>query len=103
MKCSHCIPYEIFNDASICDFSDPGFVFIVIQAGCIVKTECQVQFVVKNLYDSFQEGKSRRKRRRWRVYLNEIDYITSDFVVLSGRKQINNDDKCYIIGRQTII
>ncbi|GKV31847.1 hypothetical protein SLEP1_g40510 [Rubroshorea leprosula] len=52
------------------------------QAGCIVKTECQVQYVVKNLYDIFQERKVGRKRR-WCVYLNEVDCILADFVILS--------------------
>ena len=58
----------------------------MLQAGCDIRTECQVQYVVKNPYDTCQEGKN-SKKRRWRVYLNEIDYITSDFVVLSGTKQ----------------
>ena len=59
----------------------------MLQAGCEVRTECQVQYVVKNSYDTCQEEGKNSKKRRWRVYLNEIDYITSDFVVLSGTKQ----------------
>ena len=57
-----------------------------MQAGCIVKTECQVQYVVKNLYETGHEGEVGGKRR-WLVYLNEIDYIKADFVILSGMKQ----------------
>lgn len=56
---------------------------VVMQAGCIVKTECQVQYVVKNQYETGQPG----GERRWLVYLNEIDYIKADFVILSGMKQ----------------
>ena len=57
-----------------------------MQAGCIVKTECQVQYVVKNPYETGQEGEIGGKRR-WLIYLNEIDYIKADFVILSGMKQ----------------
>ena len=57
-----------------------------MQAGCHVKTECEVQYVVKNSYEICQEGIIGRKRR-WHVFLNEIDCITADFVVLSGAKQ----------------
>ncbi|KAK3226904.1 hypothetical protein Dsin_006766 [Dipteronia sinensis] len=80
LACGNCLagcPYNAKNS------TDKNYILSAIQAGCIVKTECQVQFVVKNPYDSFQEGKTSRKRR-WLVYLNEIDYITSDFVVLSA-------------------
>ncbi|KAK9985861.1 hypothetical protein SO802_030812 [Lithocarpus litseifolius] len=56
----------------------------MLQVGCEVRTECQVQYVVKNPYDTCQEEGKNSKKRRWRVYLNEIDYITSDFVVLSA-------------------
>ncbi|KAK4833807.1 hypothetical protein QYF36_011708 [Acer negundo] len=80
LACGNCLagcPYNAKNS------TDKNYILSAIQAGCIVKTECQVQFVVKNPYDSFQEGKTNRKRR-WLVYLNEIDYITSDFVVLSA-------------------
>ena len=56
-----------------------------MQAGCTVKTGCQVLFVVKNLDDIGKEGKiSRKTRRRWLVFFNETDYVLSDFVILSG-------------------
>ncbi|KAJ0088491.1 hypothetical protein Patl1_32629 [Pistacia atlantica] len=58
--------------------------FFVMQAGCIVKTGCQVQYVFKNSHESYLEGKTSRKRRRWLVYLNEIDYVAADFVILSA-------------------
>lgn len=56
-----------------------------MQAGCIVKTHCEVKCVVKNPYVSLQDVKTSGKSRRWFVYLNEVDYITADFVILSGR------------------
>ncbi|PRQ44023.1 putative FAD/NAD(P)-binding domain-containing protein [Rosa chinensis] len=37
------------------------------------------------MYENFPcKGNIGRKNRRWRVYFNEIDYITSDFVILSA-------------------
>lgn len=56
-----------------------------MQAGCTVRTECQVQYLTENMHEVLEEGRIIRKRR-WRVYLNEIDYITSDFVILSGKE-----------------
>ncbi|XP_075638209.1 uncharacterized protein LOC142610304 isoform X3 [Castanea sativa] len=51
---------------------------------CEVRTECQVQYVVKNPFYTSQEDGINSRKRRWCVYLDEIDYITSDFVVLSA-------------------
>lgn len=51
----------------------------------MVKTQCEVKCVVKNPYVSSQDVKTSGKSRRWFVYLNEVDYITADFVILSGR------------------
>ncbi|XVF55761.1 hypothetical protein PTKIN_Ptkin06aG0063200 [Pterospermum kingtungense] len=56
---------------------------LVMQAGCIVKTECEVQYIVKNPYEIGHEGEASGKRR-WLVRLNEIDHIKADFVVLSA-------------------
>ena len=58
-----------------------------MQAGCTVRTGCQVKYVVENTHEILQQDQISGKRRRWRVYLNEIDYITSDFVILSGMKK----------------
>ncbi|KAF6165858.1 hypothetical protein GIB67_012755 [Kingdonia uniflora] len=52
-----------------------------MQAGCTIKTGHQVQYVVRNLDE---DGVSQTLRRRWRVYFNDIDYISTDFVVLSA-------------------
>lgn len=51
-----------------------------------MKTGRQVLFVVKNIDDiGDEEGKiSRKTRRRWLVFFNETDYVSSDFVILSG-------------------
>jgi len=45
------------------------------QAGCEVRTECQVQYVVKNPYYTCQEEGRNSRKRRWHVYLDGIDYI----------------------------
>ncbi|XP_038697798.1 uncharacterized protein LOC119995391 [Tripterygium wilfordii] len=81
LACGNCLsgcPYNAKNS------TDKNYLLSAIQAGCIVKTNCQVQYVVKNPYDISHEGRTGRKRGRWLVYLNEIDYISSDFVILSA-------------------
>lgn len=67
-------------------FSFSSFPLFFSQAGCTVKTGRQVLFVVKNIDDiGDEEGKiSRKTRRRWLVFFNETDYVSSDFVILSG-------------------
>ncbi|MBA0607969.1 hypothetical protein Godav_020225 [Gossypium davidsonii] len=52
-------------------------------AGCVVKTGCQVHYVVKKSYETDQNGEIGGKRR-WLVYLNDMDYIKADFVILSA-------------------
>ncbi|KAF5939812.1 hypothetical protein HYC85_020979 [Camellia sinensis] len=49
-------------------------------------TQCQVQYVVQNPdYICEKVDKvSRKKRRHWHIYLNEVFYVASDFVILSG-------------------
>lgn len=77
IACGNCLagcPYNAKNS------TDKNYLASAIQAGCIVKTECQVQYVVKNQYETGQPG----GERRWLVYLNEIDYIKADFVILSA-------------------
>ncbi|XP_050227477.2 uncharacterized protein LOC126677073 isoform X2 [Mercurialis annua] len=56
----------------------------IMQAGCSIRTESQVKYVVENTHEIFQQDKIIGRRRRWRVYLDDIDYITSDFVILSA-------------------
>ncbi|KAF2289711.1 hypothetical protein GH714_038134 [Hevea brasiliensis] len=79
LACGNCIagcPYNAKNS------TDKNYILSAVQAGCTVRTECQVQYVTENMHEVFQQEISRK--RRWRVYLNEIDYITSDFVILSA-------------------
>ncbi|XP_031254883.1 cholesterol oxidase-like [Pistacia vera] len=81
LACGNCLagcPYNAKNS------TDKNYILSAIQAGCIVKTGCQVQYVVQNSHENHQEGKNSRKRRRWLVYLNEIDYVAADFVILSA-------------------
>ncbi|KAF9680856.1 hypothetical protein SADUNF_Sadunf06G0165100 [Salix dunnii] len=53
------------------------------QIRCTIRTKCQARYVIKNPHGTCQPGGISRKRR-WRVYINEIDYITSDWVILSA-------------------
>ncbi|KAJ9181364.1 hypothetical protein P3X46_009501 [Hevea brasiliensis] len=79
LACGNCIagcPYNAKNS------TDKNYILSAVQAGCTVRTECQVQYVTENMHEVFQQEISRK--RRWRVYLNEIDYVTSDFVILSA-------------------
>ncbi|XP_021622108.2 uncharacterized protein LOC110622057 isoform X2 [Manihot esculenta] len=80
LACGNCIagcPHDAKNS------TDKNYILSAVQAGCTVRTECQVQYLTENMHEVLEEGRIIRKRR-WRVYLNEIDYITSDFVILSG-------------------
>ncbi|CAL5350592.1 unnamed protein product [Camellia sinensis] len=71
-------------------------------AGCTIKTQCQVQYVVQNPdYICEKEDKvSRKKRRLWHIYLNEIDYVAFDFVILSGGV-CNGNTVAYLAGSPT--
>ncbi|XP_011004208.1 PREDICTED: uncharacterized protein LOC105110751 isoform X2 [Populus euphratica] len=78
--CGNCLagcPYNAKNS------TDKNYLISAIQAGCTIRTKCQVQYVIKNPDGICQPGGISRKRR-WRVYINEIDYITSDWVILSA-------------------
>ncbi|KAL4182619.1 hypothetical protein AMTRI_Chr11g151100 [Amborella trichopoda] len=54
---------------------------MMAQAGCEVRTQCQVQYVLKN---PLKDGVLGSKQRRWRVYLDDINFVLSDFVILSA-------------------
>ncbi|XVE61452.1 hypothetical protein DITRI_Ditri06bG0041300 [Diplodiscus trichospermus] len=80
IACGNCLagcPYNAKNS------TDKNYLASAIQAGCIVKTESQVQYVVKNPYETDHKGEVGGKGR-WHVYLNEIDHIKADFVILSA-------------------
>ncbi|XP_038881939.1 uncharacterized protein LOC120073271 [Benincasa hispida] len=78
LACGNCLAGCPYNAKSS---TDKNYLLAAIQAGCVVHTTCQVQYVVKNSLN--QEGKTSRERK-WSVYLNEIDFITCDFVILSA-------------------
>lgn len=52
-----------------------------LQAGCTIRTGCEVQYVVRNEDEGSQ--------RRWLVFVNDFDYIETDIVVLSGSYALN--------------
>ncbi|GMI65940.1 hypothetical protein HRI_000263300 [Hibiscus trionum] len=79
IACGNCLsgcPYNAKNS------TDKNYLVSATQAGCTIKTECEVQYVIKNPFEAGQDGKI--GGRRWFVYLNEIDYIKADFVILSA-------------------
>ncbi|XP_008462587.1 uncharacterized protein LOC103500910 isoform X3 [Cucumis melo] len=78
LACGNCLAGCPYNAKSS---TDKNYLLTAIQAGCVVHTTCQVQYVVKNSPN--QEGRTSQKRR-WSVYLNEIDFIACDFVILSA-------------------
>ncbi|XP_025015102.2 uncharacterized protein LOC8263201 isoform X1 [Ricinus communis] len=81
VACGNCIsgcPYDAKNS------TDKNYLLSAVQRGCNVRTKCQVKYVVENTGEILQQDRIGGKRRRWRVYLNEIDYIASDFVILSA-------------------
>lgn len=56
-----------------------------LQAGCTIKTESEVQFIVRNQDDICRQHMTdTTRKRRWLVFLDDYNYITSDFVILSG-------------------
>nr|XP_027067681.1 uncharacterized protein LOC113693325 [Coffea arabica] len=81
--CGNCMsgcPYNAKNS------TDKTYLLSAIQAGCDIRTACEVQYVFRNLDDTSEvdEAICRRKSRRWLVFLNEFECIASDFVVLSA-------------------
>ncbi|XP_022132814.1 uncharacterized protein LOC111005575 isoform X2 [Momordica charantia] len=77
LACGNCIAGCPYNAKSS---TDKNYLLTAVQAGCEVHTASQVQYVVKNCID--QEGRTSRKR--WSVYLNETDFLTCDFVIISA-------------------
>ncbi|KAI3997290.1 hypothetical protein MKX01_009134 [Papaver californicum] len=80
LACGNCLsgcPYNAKNS------TDKNYLALAVQAGCIINTECEVKFLVKNCEES-SNGISRKQKRRWRVYINDIDYVTADFIITSA-------------------
>lgn len=73
LACGNCLSGCPYNAKSS---TDKNYIYTAIQEGCDIKTECQVQYVVEN--------SDKKKKRRWLVFFNEIDYVECDFVVLSA-------------------
>ncbi|KAL3642697.1 hypothetical protein CASFOL_013512 [Castilleja foliolosa] len=85
LACGNCLsgcPYNAKNS------TDKTYLVSAIQAGCTIKTECEVQYIVRNYRDDSckDDGgfKRRSPSRRWLVFLNEFHYIEADIVILSA-------------------
>ncbi|KAL8113468.1 hypothetical protein AgCh_020688 [Apium graveolens] len=81
LACGNCLSGCPYNAKGS---TDKNYIFSAIQEGCTIKTECEVQYVVKNLDKASKEENFSTKKRRWLVFFNEIDHVKCDFVVLSG-------------------
>eukprot|EP01018_Ginkgo_biloba_P020085 Gb_39397 [translate_table: standard] len=82
--CGNCIAGCPYNAKNSTDKN-----YIALAAGCEVKTECQVRFVVptpkeNQLPSCCANCVDQKPGRRWRVYSDEVEYLSADFVVLSG-------------------
>ncbi|CAM8968767.1 unnamed protein product [Rhodiola kirilowii] len=82
LACGNCLsgcPYNAKNS------TDKNYIQSAVQAGCTVKTECRVQYVVRNSENLLKKGSgSRQGSPRWLVFLDETEYVTADFVILSA-------------------
>ncbi|KAG9459072.1 hypothetical protein H6P81_003580 [Aristolochia fimbriata] len=83
LACGNCMsgcPYNAKNS------TDKNYLARAVQTGCIVKTGRAVRFVVKNRDEDYVEpGRvDKRKKRRWRVYFDDFEFVSADFVVLSA-------------------
>ncbi|XP_057857842.2 uncharacterized protein LOC131066953 [Cryptomeria japonica] len=85
MACGNCLSGCPYNSKGS---TDKNYLALAIEAGCEIKTECQVRFIVENLEESLQtcccRSMNKRPKRRWRVHLDELQYLSSDFVILSA-------------------
>ncbi|KAK8971454.1 Long-chain-alcohol oxidase FAO1 [Platanthera guangdongensis] len=80
LACGNCLsgcPYNAKNS------TDKNYLAVATKAGCVVKTERKVQYIVKNSCE-VHELNGKNHQRRWRLYLDDLDYISADFVVLSA-------------------
>ncbi|KAI3749923.1 hypothetical protein L2E82_20544 [Cichorium intybus] len=78
IACGNCLagcPYNAKNS------TDKTYLISAVEAGCSIKTDCEVKYVVKNPNDTNIHGK---RARRWLVFLNDTEYLQSDFVILSA-------------------
>ncbi|KAI3837026.1 hypothetical protein MKW98_005359 [Papaver atlanticum] len=83
LACGNCLsgcPYNAKNS------TDKNYLALAVQFGCTIKTECEVQFIVRNFEEICEgiKGNSRKRKRRWRIYYSDIDYVASDFIVISA-------------------
>ncbi|XXG62726.1 hypothetical protein AAC387_Pa05g1039 [Persea americana] len=79
-NCMSGCPYNAKNS------NDKNYIALAIEAGCKVKTQCRVQYIVKDVDEDWVGGDVTRgqKPRTWRVFLDSLEYVCADFVVLSA-------------------
>ncbi|XP_031103102.1 uncharacterized protein LOC116006754 [Ipomoea triloba] len=82
LACGNCLagcPFGAKNS------TDKTYLVSAVQAGCTIKTESEVQFIVRNQDDICRQHMTdTTRKRRWLVFLDDYNYITSDFIILSA-------------------
>lgn len=81
LACGNCFggcPYNAKNS------NDKTYLATALQAGCAIRTESEVRYLVRSPEGECGDDKTIRTRKRWRIYFNDFDYIASDFVVVSA-------------------
>ena len=51
----------------------------------MVKTERKVLYILENPSINSEEHDGAKQQRRWRVYFDNLEYTSADFVVISGK------------------
>lgn len=54
----------------------------------MVRTERKVLYVLENPEINSEKYDGAKQQRRWRVYFDDLEYISADFVVLSGKRRV---------------
>ncbi|KAJ9184510.1 hypothetical protein P3X46_004225 [Hevea brasiliensis] len=92
LACGNCIagcPHDAKNS------TDKNYILSVVQAGCTVRTECQVQYLTGNKHEVLQQERINRKRRWRTIYCNgnTVAYLAGSSAPLCGygldRKQMS--------------
>ncbi|XP_039122109.1 uncharacterized protein LOC120258737 [Dioscorea cayenensis subsp. rotundata] len=84
VACGNCLsgcPYNAKNS------NDKTYITSAIQAGCVVKTECEIIYIIKT--DAQGDGEENRcnsikENRRWKVHFDNLEHVSADFVILSA-------------------
>ncbi|KAH7447450.1 hypothetical protein KP509_01G107600 [Ceratopteris richardii] len=66
---------------------DKNYIAAAAKVGCAIHTNCEVRFILPNFHHPHKAPEvsySQNGHRRWRVYLDDVRFITADFVVIAA-------------------